>query len=310
MFGNVRWDWNTKYFFAPPQTLGDFHVVFDDALNSDIYEKVVSLVHYALQWTKFSQTRWCACGVSSRRFLRSLSVGMDGLYTLCEADAQVSMYYLTGFTFATFQVRRFLAVAAVASYPSEAVLLEILKDDRVLSRTTELQALLEERLRYIEDLPVYCWTRLFRMLGPTEDGYTINDLRHDTLHSAHISMAYVFSKLFYIVQIRPFNLTQGNILGNLEKLRKEPLGEITDPLTRQIWELMHGGESIYYLMRCLELLRDTACTTNLVEQNHASGALLMRDHQTYGERTLRARSTIHQSRDIFSDSAFQKALEK
>ena len=292
--------------------MGDFHVVYDGVSKETFLEKISALVHYGLQWQKFSQTRWCACGPSSRRFLLGLSVGMEGLYALCEADPNVSMYHLTGFTFADFQVRKFLVVSAVASYPSEAVLLEILKDDRVLRRATELQALMEEQVRYIEALPDYVWKRLFRLLGTcgNDADYTHYDLRHDALESAHTSIAYVFSKLFYIIQIRPFSLTQGDILRNLEQLRAEPFDQIIDPTTRCIYELMHRGESLEYLKRCLELLKDTACSTNLVEQNHASGALLMRHHQTYGERTLRARSTIHQASVLFSDSTFQRDVGK
>ena len=105
-------------------------------------------------------------------------------------------------------------------------------------------------------------------------------------------------------------MVRQNILRNLEQLRAEPFDQIIDPLTRSIYELMHRGESLEYLKRCLELLKDTACSTNLVEQNHASGALLMRSHQIYGERTLRARSTIHQARALFEDSRFKRVFDK
>ena len=80
-------------------------------------------------------------------------------------------------------------------------------------------------------------------------------------------------------------MLQGDIRQNLENLFRRDFRKVTDPLERNLIELHDLGVTIEYLIRCLELLRDTPCSTNMVEQGHGSGAVLMRGHQLYEERT-------------------------
>ena len=47
------------------------------------------------------------------------------------------------------------------------------------------------------------------------------------------------------------------------------------------------------VVKGLELLKEAAMTTILVEQAHGSGAQLMRRHQEYGMDAMCARSTVH-----------------
>ena len=233
---------------------------------------------------------------------------MEGLYTCCENDSSTSMYNLTGFKGADFKVRRFMAVTSLASLPTETILLKIMKDDRVLRQVADFEQTLEDKITYIETLPIYCFERLRRIAGDLDNDYSVADLKHDTLEAAHISVAYVFVKLLYFVHRLPFKLTQGDIGRNLEELFATAEDQISDHLSLRIFHLHELGVSFQYLVRCLQLLRDTACTTNMVEQCHGSGACLMRDHQTYEERTLRARSMVHQARSLFTDSAHDKLL--
>ena len=59
-------------------------------------------------------------------------------------------------------------------------------------------------------------------------------------------------------------------------------------------------------MKGLELLKEAAMTTILVEQAHGSGAQLMRRHQEYGMDAMCARSTVHNARSLFHPSKFEK----
>ena len=237
-------------------------------------------------------------------------MGMDGLYKVLEADEFTSMYHITGFSGADFKVRRYMAVTLLAARPTERVLRKIMKDDRVLRQAKDFEETLEAQLIYIETLPSYCFERLRRILGDLNNGYSADDLLHDCLMAAHISIAYVWSKLLYLLQRMPFSLTQGDIEHNLEVLFATPEGDIKDPLALCIFRLHGLSMSTLYLKRCLELLRDAACTTNMVEQGHGSGSVLMKDHRTLQERTLRARSTIHQARSLFTCSLHEALLKK
>ena len=91
------------------------------------------------------------------------------------------MYNLTGFKGADFKVRRFMAVTSLASLPTETILLKIMKDDRVLRQVADFEQTLEDKITYIETLPIYCFERLRRIAGDLDNDYSVADLKHDTL---------------------------------------------------------------------------------------------------------------------------------
>ena len=63
-------------------------------------------------------------------------------------------------------------------------------------------------------------------------------------------------------------------------------------------------------VRPLLLLKDTPCSTNLVEEGHGSGASVSKQHNELGERSLRPRAMIHQCRALVNTSESDKRLEK
>ena len=232
---------------------------------------------------------------------------MDELYKNCDADENCGMYHLHGYLSAGFQERRFLAIASVASYPTESVLGSLIDDDRVLRNAVELEELAADELLYIESLPMFCWRHLAELVG--EPSYSGMDLRQDTLQAAHTSVAYVYNDLFRQVHQEPLSFTQGDIAAHVAALAVR-ITPITDPVTLQLRGLLDYGVPNSRLVRALELLRDAPCSTNITEQAHKVGALLMRDHKSYGELTLRARATIGQAEPLFNKSEFQKSLQR
>ncbi len=90
---------------------------------------------------------------------------------------------------------------------------------------------------------------------------------------------------------------------NVEDLKVAPLAVERTSSTMQL--LAQGGFE-HEVVKGLELLKEAAMTTVLVEQAHASAAQLMRRHQQLGMDGMCARSTVHNARSLFHPSKFEQ----
>jgi len=64
------------------------------------------------------------------------------------------------------------------------------------------------------------------------------------------------------------------------------------------------------ILETLEITKEVPGTTTLVEQGHAAGALLHKDHELYGEQTLADRALLLQQRPLFNDSKEDKLIAR
>ena len=94
---------------------------------------------------------------------------------------------------------------------------------------------------------------------------------------------------------------------NVEDLRFAPPAVDRTSSKMQLLAQMGLEEEV---VKGLELLKEAAMTTVLVEQAHASGAQLMRRHQSLGMDGMCARSTVHNARSLFHASKFEKQEQK
>ena len=212
-----------------------------------------------------------------------------------------------GFKKASFDVRLYLAVACGASYAAECVQLELLTDDRFLKRSDEIWDEMVSELEYLHELPAYVWDRLGKLVGPTCESF---ELQHLLLRSSHISCGYIYADIYEQLTYYPLCLTQGNIEDNLRELDAFQ-GDIADEMTRNLKKCLGLGlPSLSPWVRPLLLLKDTPCSTNLVEEGHSSGACNLKQHDQFGERSLRARAMVHQCRALVGTSESDKRLEK
>ena len=127
------------------------------------------------------------------------------------------MYLLTGFEKAVPACRYFLAIASLASVPSEAAAAELLKDDRFLKRADEIWQLMEENMLYLSDLSDYVLQRYAALAQSESDGGG-DDLRQDVLLGGHISIGYLYHDQYVQLQHLPLSLTQGDIAGRIAHL--------------------------------------------------------------------------------------------
>ena len=99
-----------------------------------VWSRLRAIVLYMFRFFYISETRWGKVGKSARFLLRALCVGLDNVVDLCKAGGTCSMENLNGFYRATPAVREYYICAGTSSRPCEALVLELLQDDRFLRR--------------------------------------------------------------------------------------------------------------------------------------------------------------------------------
>jgi hypothetical protein len=122
----------------------------------DCFEKASTCVMFAMRWLRCTETRWARKGVSARAFFLSLSLGVDGIVKLCDDDTDVTMFNLNGFRKASTGVRRYLAVAACASFPLDSASIAFLEDDRLLLVGSDVWSDMVRDVGYVLGLPKKC----------------------------------------------------------------------------------------------------------------------------------------------------------
>jgi len=187
--------------------------------DPEVIAKVSSLVTYSLRFYGWSLTRWVKAGRCGRCFMRALAMGLDGLWALTAADNAVSCYHLHLFDKADFNVRRMLAVLAVSAFPAEAVLLQVLIDDRLLKRADEFRTIAAEQTLYIANLPMYVYERLSTLLlepcSPLE-------LRHWVMRATHVAGGYVYRDTFRQLEEDPLRYAQGDLCERIGEIQMRP----------------------------------------------------------------------------------------
>lgn len=114
------------------------HVNQRMAEHPDGWGRIKVCVLFCLRWLDWSDTRWLRSGRSSRYYLRSILVGLDAFVKIVLGDQRYSHLYLAGHaTKSIYAIRRFFAVAAVASLPAEALHIRLMTDDKFLSYGAE-----------------------------------------------------------------------------------------------------------------------------------------------------------------------------
>ena len=272
------------------------------------FGRIAGMVLHLMRWCDFSETRWCGSGPAGRLFLAALAGGMDGIHEVCRSDPHCSREKMAGISRATPQVRYFLAIAALSAYSTESVGLELLEDDRFLRRSHELWGVMQDELMYLHDLPPLVWEKTAALISVETRP---EQLRDSCLFAAHAGSAYLWDDSFLQLSRPPLNVTQGDVSANVASIHADtwdPLGR--DPLAAQVKACLNIGVPAAQLVRLFETIRDGATTINIVEQGHASHAVILKQHEKVQERLLRARSTIHQCRAMLVPSRKRSRVEQ
>jgi hypothetical protein len=115
-----------------------------------------------------------------------------------------------------------------------------------------------------------------------------------------VEKAFMYERIFSVVQDYPWKLLVGDASGNLDELARseEP---IRDSCTRKIRLPFSAGYNKEKLVEAISLLGEVPWSSVPVEQARASVAVLHRFHPGYSEEMLATRATLHQCRHLFVD---------
>jgi hypothetical protein len=178
------------------------------------YEKVAAVVTYLLSWRRFSLTRWAGVTSSCQRLIRSLMIGLDYLCKMVFKDGNT--YNLHGFKRVGYEVRRFAAVGSLGMWAIERFALELLEDDRLLLRASDLMNKLEKDTFSTNLISADVWSFVAEVVDRSGfDGCALRDM---SLHSLVVGLGYLHMHTFGLLDAYPFKLTQGNIYDQLKFL--------------------------------------------------------------------------------------------
>lgn len=177
-------------------------------------------------------------------------------------------------------------------------------DDRFLRFGSEYKKDSIYQIARVAGFPPLLWRRLAAATSGTCEWI---EVRAWCQEAVAVSAAYMEREVFMILTVEPFSLCQGDIAANLAALRGRSLGDVVDETSLNIRRLQEMGFEESVLRGGLELLRDAACSVNVVEQAHGSAATIARCH-AYSEDTLLHRAGLHKLRAMFFPGQESRAI--
>jgi hypothetical protein len=214
-------------------------------------------------------------------------------------DRTANKHNIGGYrTYCTADVKKYLAVSAIASYPVESYTLSLMEDDRFLLNAPSLTEDIRMEQEYLASLPDELWDLVAsRLCVAGFNGLAMKDL---VFHSLMTAMAFLHHNSLSLLQRLPLSLTQGSIKDNLAEFQALPLDANWDLMTTKIWHCTQWD--LASCERNLMLLRDAPCSTQLCEKGHAAGSVIHRYHKRLGRDSLVLRSVLGDTRALFRPS--------
>ena len=114
-------------------------------------------------------------------------------------------------------MRLYLALAAAAARPSEALLLELMEDDRLLLHADKYWEVLEDELKYLLDAPLSCWQSIAGVLQ-----VSAHDLRRWVVDATVTSIGYLWMDIWWHSSQAPWKYAIGDVRKNVEDLKVAP----------------------------------------------------------------------------------------
>ena len=122
--------------------------------------KVYTVVLHMLRWRKFSESRWATIGPACRAVVCSLAIGLDQLITRARANPSTTDAHLHVYGRMSTPIKQYMIVVGVVSFVADAMLYEIMRDDRLARRPEALEETLIDELKWVESISDATWDRL------------------------------------------------------------------------------------------------------------------------------------------------------
>jgi hypothetical protein len=269
------------------------------------HELITTVIIYFLSWRDWSDTRWAGVGISGRKFILSLFVGVQQLFKFVkEHGVNNDRYYIGSFDKSNDAVRRLLGVASLGAYPIEAFTLKMLGDDRFFLRAAEYWGVMQEKRKHLVDLDIAVYNEISVVLGVP--GFTGHELRSNVLECVSVSAAYLERECYDKLREYPFSMTQGNIDDNVRALL-DTHSDLPPLATKmQFCARMAPRQTC----KALVLLRDAPCSIGIVEKGHRFGAVTLNSHTGFGVDQLTLRGFLGESLVLLRPSQEQQQVDK
>ena len=158
----------------------------------------------------------------------------------------------------------------------------------------------------IEQLPPWLWQNLVEVVHDMDTSAT--SLRNRVLTSVRVSMSYLEQEVYDQLHRGFLRATQGDAVEFVDSMRglDEPPGDdvASKALHCCCMFVPHDTAQV------INLLRDTACSIVIVEQGHAAGALIRRQHLLVGSQGLSAKAYIAEVRPLVRPHPIKQQLAK
>ena len=161
--------------------------------DADAIEKISHTLLYLCKWRQLSESRWCTVGPCCRTLLWGLRVGLEAWVGMVRADPSTSDFYLHGFSKLSHGIKQYCVVASIASFVPDAVLTEVLVDDRLLRNASRLQGLMSDEVEWVEHIGSFTWVRLGAASGYVGE---VCELRNSVVHCSHAAAALIQDSVF------------------------------------------------------------------------------------------------------------------
>ena len=152
------------------------------------------------------------------------------------------------------------------------MLIDLLEDDRFLMHADKLwDGLIAER-NYLMSAPQLLYDSVSALLHIKAD-----EFKRDVRDASLTSIADLFMECWVPLSQPPLKYTQRDVRANIRDLMQDMT--VVDEVSLEMQTLALMGHADDVIAACI-LLKETAMSTTMVEQAHASGAQLMRRHPT------------------------------
>ena len=267
----------------------------DWAQRKDAMEQISGALLGVWHFRTFSDSRWVSVGTSCRAVAAGLLTGLPSLVDQLREDPKISDFYIGGVSRLDDTACRFIILASLVSYVSDAALCALFEDPRLALTKDAVVDAMSGEVEWLESLDGAFWETLASAFRP-EANVSGTFLRSQVLSCSHTSFAFFHWRALVEADRYPWCLARGDVVANLRKLKAGP--EPEQPTAWKIWKLLHGSFGEDKLQHGLRLLAQASWATSVVEQGHAQAAVLKRMHQQMEAPRLIGRAYIGSMRKL------------
>ena len=263
--------------------------------DGDAFDKAHRCLLYGMRWKNFVEMRWGGVGPCGRLWMVSEALGVSHLARSALQNASVNTEKLGGYKVNSVpDVRLFLVVAALASWPIESAIMTLVEDDRFFLHLDHIEQDFRAEKKCLQSLPIGVYDLCAEVASHPEcNGFQLQD---KVLRVVNTSQAYLHHHAIAECHIEPLSLTQGDTAANLRSFLERPLPS-SPPAHRNAAKFWRNGHLDFEAtVRDLLVLKTVARSIGLAEEAHAHGSALNRYHRRMGEQVVQLRSALNDSR--------------